>query len=87
MDSFDSEESLPKSVDKMPAGTRARVSISIRFDSITRRLVGPHAPTVPCPHCLGQIDFNDRIEWLGPTAVTCSHCGKVIHIVDLLHDE
>jgi len=86
-DSLDSAESEAEKQDKESLGIKGRVALSLAFDSITRRLVGPHAPTVPCPHCLGKIDFNERIEWLGPTALTCSHCGKVVDIIDLLDEE
>jgi hypothetical protein len=63
---------------------KGRSSFSIDFESITRKLVGPSAQTRPCPHCLSAIDFNETIEWLGPTALACNQCGKVVNIDDLL---
>jgi hypothetical protein len=66
------------------ARVKERPSFSIQFDSITRKLVGPTAQTRPCPHCLSAINFNEKIEWLGPTALACSHCGKIVNIDDLL---
>ncbi|PNX51451.1 MAG: hypothetical protein BV458_11515 [Thermoplasmata archaeon M9B2D] len=64
--------------------TKGRSSFLVEFDSITRKLVGPAAQTRPCPHCLSAINFNEKIEWLGPTALACSQCGKIVNIDDLL---
>lgn len=66
------------------ARVKEHPSLLVEFDSITRKLVGPAAQTRPCPHCLFAIDFNEKMEWLGPTALACNHCGKVVNIDDLL---
>jgi len=66
------------------ARIKDRSSFSIEFDSITRKLVGPSAQTRPCPHCLSAIDFNETIEWLGPTSLICNQCGEIVDIVNLL---
>jgi hypothetical protein len=65
------------------AQTRSRSSFPIEFESITRKLIGPAAPTFPCPHCLSAIDFNEKIEWLGPRAFLCNHCGAIVDLSDL----
>jgi hypothetical protein len=68
------------------AHIKNRSTFSIEFESITRKFVGPSAQTRPCPHCLSAIDFNEAIEWLGPTSLICNQCGKIVDIVDLLGD-
>ncbi|MBN2228229.1 MAG: hypothetical protein JW779_01475 [Candidatus Thorarchaeota archaeon] len=80
------EREYPKTADRKTHGDKARAGFAIKFESITRRFVGPSAPTRPCPHCLGAIDFNKRIEWLGPSDLTCPHCGKAVYLVDLLDE-
>jgi hypothetical protein len=77
-------EKQPEYFLERKARVKEKSSFSIQFDSITRKLVGPTAQTRPCPHCLSAIDFNEKIEWLGPTALACSHCGKIVNIDDLL---
>ena len=84
---FELKHGQQKITDRMLRIKDAGVPVSIQFDSITKKFVGLHAPTIMCPHCLGQIDFNEMLEWFGPTAVACGHCGRVVEILDLVDSE
>ena len=60
---------------------------ALTFHSITKKYVSPSAPIVLCPHCSFLIDFNQRVEWLGPSALKCGSCKKAVEIADLFPDD
>jgi small-conductance mechanosensitive channel len=73
--------------EKMTLVDKWRIATALTFHSITKKYVSPSAPIVLCPHCSFLIDFNQRVEWLGPSALKCGNCNKVVEIVDLLDDD
>lgn len=53
----------------------------VDFISITKRLSQlSNEHRVHCPKCGGVIDFNNIIEWYGPSHFTCNHCLELVHV-------
>jgi hypothetical protein len=82
----ESESSQIEDENQIELADKWQKATKLTFESITKKYVSPSAPIVLCPHCSFLIDFNQRVEWLGPSALKCGSCKKAVEIADLIPD-
>lgn len=57
---------------------------TVEFESLTRALLDPSNSDSPsCPKCGESIDFNEKVEWMGPTAFVCNSCQEIVELSEL----